>query len=135
MNYYTTKITESENGYYVYFVSLFDDEELTMETFEHFVANTPQNPISQYLVTCDFDNMKVEKVAINPVDVINKTLPQDSKCMNVSNDFVSHIPLPKAKREPKKKADKPAKEPKPVKPKGKQSKVQISTEPVTVNMN
>ena len=132
MNFHTFKITESQNAFYVYFVSLFDDSDLTMETFEHFVANSEQIPMCQYLITCDFDEMKVEKVNVNPIDVINKNLPQDSKCMNICNDFVSHIPPPKPKRTPKPKADKPA-----PKPKGKKStqKVDISTEPVTVAMN
>ena len=77
MNFHTFKITESQNAFYVYFVSLFDDSDLTMETFEHFVANSEQIPMCQYLITCDFDEMKVEKVNVNPIDVINKNLPQD----------------------------------------------------------
>ena len=62
MNYYTYKITEGVNLFYVYFVSLFDDEERTMETFEYIIANTPQSKISQYMITCDFNNINCEKV-------------------------------------------------------------------------
>ena len=109
MNFQTFKITE-ENGYYVYFVSPFEDSNFVLEQVEHYLANNPSIPMCQYLYTCNFDKMQVEKSSINPCDVITKTLPQDVKCMNISNDFVSHIPLPKPKKEAKKKADKPAKE-------------------------
>ena len=98
MNYYTFKISESENGYYVYFVYFLDDEDRAMKTFEYAIASTLQSPISQYLIKCDIDckinKIKCEKVFISPVDVINKNLPQDIKCMNISDDFVSLIPPP-----------------------------------------
>jgi hypothetical protein len=46
--------------------------------FEHYIANSPQIPECRYYYTCDFDNMKVEKENINPIDIINKNL-QDFK--------------------------------------------------------
>ena len=98
MNYYTFKISESENGYYVYFVYFFDDEYRARKTFEYVIASTLKSPIAQYLIECDIDckvnKIKCEKVSISPVDVINKNLPQDIKCMNISDDFVSLIPPP-----------------------------------------
>ena len=97
MNFYSYKITESENNFYVYVVSLFDDPNYTMETFEHYVANSPQIPLCQYFNTCDFDEMKIEKVAINPVDILNKNLPADNHCANISQDFIALIPPPKEK--------------------------------------
>ncbi len=132
MNFYTFKITEPVNGFYAYVASLFDDTHLTLETFEHYIANSPHVTMCQYLYASDFDNMCVEKSNINPIDVINKHLPQDDKCVNVSQTFMQHIP-PKPKRETK---PKPAKEPKAPKQRGKSiKKVEISTEQTTVNVN
>ena len=105
MNFHLFKITEKQNDFYVYYISLFDDPELTMETFEHWVSNSPQNQICQYLMSCDFDEMTTEKViGISASDAINNRFPSDPKCMNISNDFVPLIPPAKPKRQPKAKA-------------------------------
>ena len=105
MNFHLFKITEKQNDFYVYYISLFDDPELTMETFEHWVSNSPQNQICQYLMSCDFDEMTTEKViGISASDAINNSFPTDTKCMNISNDFVPLIPPAKPKRQPKAKA-------------------------------
>ena len=138
MNYSVYKFTENENGFYFYFLSPFSEQniECVCESIEHYISNE-HTQMNQYLLHCDFDNTKIEKVSHLPaIDVINKTTSViDPKCMNVSNDFVALIPPPKAKREPKKKAE--PKEPKPAKPRGKKStqNVSISIEPQTLNMN
>ena len=62
--------------------------------------------MNQYLNSIDFDTVKIDKVKINPIDVINKTLPADEKCMNISDSYISLIPPPKVKRVPKPKAEK-----------------------------
>ena len=74
--------------------------------------------------TCDFDEMKIEKVAINPADIVNKNLPADNHCANISQDFIALIPPPKEKksRVAKPKTEKPPKEAKrKAKPRGKSS--------------
>ena len=76
--------------------------------------------------------MTIEKVGINPCDVINKSLPRDPKCMNLNSDYVPLIPPPKAKRTPKPKADKPPKEAKP-KPKGGKAQQNIEAVLNTTN--
>ena len=135
MNYHGYKITEKDNGFYVFALLPFSDPELAMETFEFYVANTPQATMSQYLMHCDFDNVTLEKVLMNPMDLINNNFPSEAKCMNVSNEYVSLIPPPKPKREAKKKAE--PKEPKPAKPRGKKStqKVEISLNKQNVDMS
>ena len=135
MNFHSYKVTENDHGFYFFTISPFEDPEVVMETVEHFVSNSPQIQMCQYLIHCDFDNMKIEKANISCIDIINKNIPNDSKCMNVSSDYVSLIPPPKEKkkREAKPKADKP-----PPKPRGKKAantKISISTEPQTINMN
>ena len=68
MNYHGYKITEKDNGFYVFALLPFCDPELAMKTFEFYVANTPQSTMSQYLMHCDFDNMTIEKVLMNPME-------------------------------------------------------------------
>ena len=111
MNYNVYKFQELDNGYYFFLLSLFSEKhaECASEQIEHYISNEPTQ-MNQYLHSIDFDNVKVEIVHINPIDVINKTLPSDDKCMNVSDSYISLIPPPKAKRTPKPKADKPVKE-------------------------
>ena len=143
MNYSVYKFTENENGFYFYFLSPFSEQNVdcVCEFIEHYISNEHTQMI-QYLLHCDFDNTKIEKVSHLPaIDVINKTTSViDPKCMNVSNDFVALIPPPKPKREPKKKADAVAgatKEPKPAKPRGKKStqNVNISIAPQSLDMS
>ena len=133
MNYNVFKLTELQNNFYTYIVSPFDDTELTMETFEHFVSNSPQLLMCQYLMICDFDNMTIEKVNMNPIDVINKNFLANDKNMLISDSFKSLIPLPKEKkkREVKPKEPKEKKEPK---PRGKKTN-QTVKEPTTVQTN
>ena len=127
MNYHGYKFSEHENGYYFYFLSPFDgsDLDLVLETVEHYI-------VCQYLNSIDFDTVNVEKViGGSAMDIINNTFPHDDKCMNVSDSFKSLIPPPKAKRQPKKKAettDKPAKKA-PKKP----ATVTIQGGPIAVN--
>ena len=62
---------------------------------------------------------------INPIDIINNSIPPDEKCMNNSQTFQEFIveAKPKAKRGPKSKAEQT--EPKKPKPRGKKSQVLI----------
>ena len=133
MNYNVFKLTELQNNFYTYIVSPFDDTELTMETFEHFVSNSPQLLMCQYLMICDFDNMTIEKVNMNPIDVINKNFLANDKNMLISDSFKSLIPPPKPKREPKKKAEKEPKEKKEPKPRGKKCVNVAESVPVQTN--
>ena len=105
MNFHSYKVIEKDHDFYFFTISPFEDPEVVMETVEHFVSKSPQNQMCQYLIHCDFDNMEIERAPISPVDIINKNIPNDSKCMNVSSDYVSLIPPPKKKREAKPKAD------------------------------
>ena len=93
--------------------------------------------MNQYLNSIDFDTVKIDKVQINPIDVINKTLPADQKCMNISDSYISLIPPPKVKKTPKPKADKPAKEKKEPKHRAKKctQNVSISTDPQILKMD
>ena len=137
MNYHAYKFTENDHGYYFYFLSPFNGEEMDLveESIEHYIANDVKNPMCEYLNHIDFDNVKIEKVIGGSVmDIVNNSFPQDDKNMSVSDSYKPLIPPPKPKRTPKPKADKPTKEPK---AKGKKStqKVDISTENTTLNMN
>ena len=126
MNFFSYKITEKDHDFFLYTISPFDgeDNDFVMEQIEHWVANSPQNQICQYLVHCDFDAMTIEKLGISPSDIINKNIPHDPKCLNVSTDYIPLIPPPKPKRTPKPKAEKPQKEPK---PKGKKTQQNVET--------
>ena len=116
INFYAYKLTEAENGYYMYLVSQVENPELFMEQVEHWVGNSDINdPIIKFLDSCDWDGIKIEKTNVNPNDIINKSLPNDNKCLNTntSNDFLNCLPpqpppkAPKVKKEPKPKAEKP----------------------------
>ena len=140
MNYSVYKFTESEHGYFFYFLSLFDgqDPDLVSEQIEHYISNVPTD-MNKYLDTCNFDAVKIEKANISPVDVINKNFQPDDKNMLISNSFVSLIPPPPEpkKRASKPKVDKPIKEKKEAKPRAKKSaqKVNIDTTGAVLNMN
>jgi len=82
---------------------------------------------------CDFDNMTIEKVNMNPIDVINKNFLANDKNMLISDSFKSLIPPPKPKREPKKKAEKEPKEKKEPKPRGKKCVNVAQSVPVQTN--
>ena len=138
MNFHVFKFQELENGFYFFFISLFNGEniDLVSESIEHYISNE-RNQMNQYLNSIDFDTVKIDKVHINPIDVINKTLPADQKCMNISDSYISLIPPPKVKKTPKPKADKPAKEKKEPKPRAKKStqNVTILSEPQVLKMD
>ena len=138
MNFHVFKFQELENGFYFFFISLFNGEniDLVSESIEHYISNE-RNQMNQYLNSIDFDTVKIDKVQMNPIDVINKTLPADEKCMNISDSYISLIPPPKVKRVPKPKADKPAKEKKEPKPRAKKctQNVSISTDPQVLKMD
>ena len=116
MNYNVFKLSESENNYYFYFISPFSEQnnELALESIEHYISNE-STQMNQYLHNINFDEVKIEKINMNPIDVINKSFAPDDKNMLVSNSFVALIPLPKEKkkREVKPKEPKEKKDPKP----------------------
>jgi len=123
IQFHVFKLIESINNYYIYLISHVEDPELFLEEVEHSVANALDKPYNQYLSTCDWDSITIEKASVNPVDVIHNHLPQDDKCINVSNSYISLIPPPKEK---KKREPKPKAEPKkPAKPRGKKTGVTI----------
>ena len=140
MNFSTYKFTEGNNNYYFYAISHIDNLDIVSEQLEHGIANELEKPMNQYLINVDFDNVTIKKSSISPLDVINRNFPQDSKCMNISTDYVSLIPPQKPKKEANQKAekvDKPVKEAKIPKPRGKKSvhTVNVTTEPTTLIMN
>ena len=136
MNYNTYKLTENDNGFYFYFISPFSESniECTLESVEHYISNE-ETDMNKYLHTIDFDNVKIEKSNISPIDVLNKVFQPDDKNMLNSNSFVSHIPPPKEKKKRETKPKEPKKEPKPRSKKSSQKKIDISTENTTVVMN
>ena len=137
MNYHAYKFTDLENGYYFIFISPFSEQHIdcVLESVEHYIANEPTQ-MNQYLMTLNFDEVKIEKIISNPIDIFNNAFPADEKNMLVSSSYVSLIPPPKVKRTPKPKADKPPKkEPKPRGAKKGSQNVQISAEPVLLDMN
>ena len=115
MNYNVFKLSESENNYYFYFLSPFSESnmEFVSESIERYISNE-QTLMNQYLHIIDFDNVKIERAQLSPIEVINKSFASDDKNMLSSDSFKSLIPPPKAKREPTTKAEnEPKKEPKP----------------------
>ena len=140
MNYSVFKLTESDNCYFFYFLSPFDgnDIELVAENIEHYIANVP-NQMNQYLLTVDFDNVKIEKVDIPAITVLNKTFQPDDKNMNISTSYISLIPPPKEPKKRKEKTDKvqkeAKKEAKPRSAKKQAQKVEINTSGETLSMN
>ena len=138
MNFHTFKFSESENNFYFYFISPFSGEniDLVSEQIEHYISNEPTQ-MNQYLNSIDFDTVKIEKVSINPIDVLSNNFPPDEKNMLISTSYISLIPPPKVKRVPKPKADKPAKEKKEPKPRAKKctQNVSISTDPQVLKMD
>ena len=106
MNYYAYKFTENDHGYFFYFLSPFDGKEidLVQESVEHYISNEPSD-MNKYLMSVNFDEVKIERViGVTAMDIINNSFPSDPKCMNVSTEYVSLIPPPKPKRQPKAKA-------------------------------
>ena len=132
MNYNVFKLSESENNYYFYFISPFSESniECVSESIEHYISNE-QTLMNQYLHIIDFDNVKIEKVNMNPIDVINKNFPADDKNMLISDSYKAFIPPPK---EPKKKREAKPKEPKKEpKPRGKKCVNVAQSVPVQTN--
>ena len=120
------KIFEVKNNFFQYVISHIDDEDMVLEHQEHYAVHHNDKPINKYFNLIGWDDVDIEKVDIKPSDVINKSLPSNEKCMNISNKFEEFIvePPPKAKRAAKPKAEpKIAKVPK---PKGKVSKAAVN---------
>ena len=139
MNFQTFKISETTNNFYFYFISHVDDPELVLDIVD-VCLDEKDKPMNQYIMSIDPDTIKCEKVSVSPCDVINRNLPQDSKCMNISNDYCALIPPPKEsrkKKEAKPKVEKTPKEPKQAKPRAKkvQKGVIIDTVGTTITMN
>ena len=86
---------------------------------------------------------KLKKSSVTPIDVISKNIPQDVKCMNISDEYVKLTQeamqkLVKPKKEKIIKDPKTKKEPKPKKehkPKAKKSDIKIDLKQTTLNMN
>ena len=122
------KVSDEINGYYLYVVSRVKNIEIFEEQLEHYAANEPDDIDIAYFNFIGWNTIKIEVVSdIKPIDVLNKNLPNDGKCMNVTDSFKSLIVIPeKKKRVTKQKTEKPKKEPK--KPKIKPSCVSIDQE-------
>ena len=138
INFSVYEFQENDNEFYLYTISTLDDPELVLQIIEFWIVNEPEKPINQYLITVNFDNVKIDKLSISPIDVSNRSFPHDSKWMDVSQNYISLIPPPKEKkkREIKPKAEKPDKQNKPKSCAVKKAfqKVDINLEGNTVDM-
>ena len=122
------KVSDEMNGYYLYVVSRVKNIEIFEEQLEHYASNEPDDIDNAYFNFIGWNTIQIEVVSdIKPTDVLNKNLPNDGKCMNMTDSFKSLIVIPeKKKRVTKPKAEKIKKEPK--KPKIKPSCVSIDQE-------
>ena len=139
MNYSTFRFTELTNNYYLYVVSIErSDSELILDIIDEYIELNHDTKTSQYLMSIDISNVKIEVAqGISVMDVVNKNFPSDDKNLFTSQSFIALIPPPKApkvKKEAKPKAEKPIKEPKANKPRGKKSNVNISQDPTVLNV-
>ena len=137
MNYNVFRLTENTNGYYFLFLSPFTAENIdsAMESIEHYISNE-HTDMNKYLMSIDFDNVKIEYAMNTTVmSIVNGIFQHDDKNMLISDTYKSFIPQPKEKKKREVKP-KPEKEAKQAKPRAKKSnQVNISTEPTTVQMN
>ena len=126
------KIQEEINGFYVLELSKINDHEMVAEHWEHHLANKSDEPMSKYMLD-KLDNIAIQKTDITPrqyLELIEKTglyydqMKNDTKCMNISDAYVSLI-VEKVKKSRAKKqvnietTEKPPKEKKAPKPKPK----------------
>ena len=143
MNFQTYKIFEIVNGFYYYMVSHIDDLDLNLTIAENWGATDELNPINQYInVVPGWDAVQIEKSSITPIDVISKNIPQDIKCMNISDEYVKltqeamqKLVKPKKEKVIKEKVVKDPKPKKEPKPKAKKSDIKIDLKETTLNMN
>ena len=105
MPFYTFKVLDIVNNYYLYVISRLNDPELTLEHVEHASALHPEDPINSYFNFIGWESITIQPADnIKPADIANNTLPADDKCMNLSESYLKLIVVPeKKKREPKKK--------------------------------
>ena len=88
MNFQTYKIFEIINGFYYLIVSHINDPELNLTIAENWGATDDKHPINQFISsTCGWDQLQIEKSDISCVDRITKNIPQDIKCMNISDEY------------------------------------------------
>ena len=126
------KIQEEINGFYVLELSKINDPEMVAEHLEHHLANKSDEPMSKYMLD-KLDNIAIQKTDITPrqyLELIEKSgsyydqMKNDTKCMNISDAYVSLI-VEKVKKTRSKKqvnietTEKPPKEKKTPKPKPK----------------
>ena len=137
MNYNVYRLTENDHGYYFYFLSSFSESNMdcVAESIEHYISNE-HTDMNKYLMSIDFDNVKIEYAMNTTVmSIVNGIFQPDDKNMLISDSYKAFIPQPKEKKKREAKP-KPEKEAKQAKPRAKKSnQVNISTEPTVVQMN
>ena len=135
-SFYTYKIIESHTNFYYLIVSHINNKDIVLTHFENQIEQQPDEPISQFFDFC-WDDVKIEPSDVKSSDVINGNIPNDRLCINVSDDYknalnklleeekieLANINEKKARAKPKPKAEKPIKEAKAPKPKGKKAVV------------
>ena len=88
MNFQTYKIFENLNGFHYFIISHIDDPDLNLTIAENWGATDSSNSINQFISsTCGWDQLQIQKADIPCVDVITKNIPQDIKCMNISDEY------------------------------------------------
>ena len=125
------KIFDPQTKYYLLVVSKIKDSEMVLEHEEHYYALNETEPIGKFFFTLR-DDVEIEVSPMTPKQFIEMNdksgagydmVKNDTKCMNVSNEFEQHIVVPKPRGRGKKDPAEP-KQPKPKatpKPKGKKS--------------
>jgi len=150
-DYKVYKIIDHDNDFFKYVISDIDNGEMVLEHFEHYCGLFPlENAINKYFnLVADWDTVDFEESKLNPIDVVNKSIPQDEKCMNVSNKFEELVKIAedefKKEREAKaakktkvpkeKKEAKPKAAPKPKAKKAEKKGVVIEMNPPPLNIN
>ena len=87
MNFQTYKIFEIINGFYYLIVSHINDPELNLTIAENWGATDDKHSINQFISsTCGWDELKIENSDISCIDIKTKNIPQDIKCMNISDE-------------------------------------------------
>ena len=112
MNFYVFKISENINNFYYYYISHIEDIEFNIHVVESYAADFSDIPINHYMnLVVGWNNVKLEKVDISSIDVINKTYPSDNKNMSISDDHKKLVDevIEQIKSKPKKVAKPKAK--------------------------
>ena len=117
MNFYGFKISNIEKAYYVYIVSYIEDLDLNLDVFQSYCEENSNDEVCQFFMLCtnNWESVDIGKSNISCIDIINKNISMDNKCINVSNEYVKVLndTIEEAKQKKSKKVAKPKAKPKP----------------------